>query len=417
MPSDFHLRHTPAWIIVLIFILALLPRLGGGLALSQKVFYGDERIFLTLADGVRDGFSFRARPFRPPLYAAILAPMTSPDTATSIRNVRIFQSFVGAIAALLLYFLGKELFGHRVGLVAACIYAIYPLALTTSVFLFPQGNLAALLYAIVLVALRARRRGSNWGAFAAGALIGAAVLHVPSSMALVAAMVVWLAFMPTPAVAQRARLAAFVVVGSCIVVLPWTARNYVTTGGEFIPVSANGPVNFWLGNNPSATLTTKSHLQPTGELAQRVKDLSRAERDNILIRESLNWIKQHPGRFLSFTALKFVAFFRPMPGQFKESVGHQRLYSLAMLLTCTPVILLALIGVRPALKHTPDTWLLIAIVLFSAALYSLFFVALRFRAPFDGLLILIGANLIVGWMRRRKRSERNEENDDAASAQ
>jgi len=116
--------------LLLIFVLAIVCRLGASLVLPSRPFFDDEAIFLSLADDVLDGFTYEARPFRPPLYPAILASMASPDITTSIRNVRIFQSFVGAIAALLLYFLGKELFGHRTGLLAASVYAMYPLAET-----------------------------------------------------------------------------------------------------------------------------------------------------------------------------------------------------------------------------------------------------------------------------------------------
>lgn len=363
--------------------------------LPAKPFFGDEAIFLSLAADIRDEFHYETRPFRPPMYPATIALLTVPDRAISIRLVRTFQAVAGGIATLLLYLLGRELFGHRVGILGAAAYAIYPLAVTTSVFLYPQAVLPALIYAALLAAILSRRRSSGWWALAAGLLIGVAMLHVPNSVALTAATVIWLMLARSPERALRIRLAALVVIGTCATVLPWTVRNYAVTGGEIIPVSTNGPVNFWLGNNAQATLDTKSHLEPTGELARRIEGLPMEARDDLLLQDAIGWISANPAQFVRFTALKFVAFFRPTEGKLTEGIGDQRLARLGILLTSAPVILLALVGVFPAIRRESDTWLLVGSVLFSAALYCLFFVNLRFRAPLDGLLIVVGANCVV----------------------
>jgi 4-amino-4-deoxy-L-arabinose transferase-like glycosyltransferase len=382
--------------------LAVLVRLAASLCLPAKPFFGDEKDYLDLARMVRAQSSYPDRPYRPPLYPVVVAAVTGTTDAASVRNVRILQSLLGGVACVLLYALGRRVSGERVAWWAGLLYSVYPLSVSLAVFVFPQAVLMPLTYAACLAALAARDRSSPPIALGAGALLGLAVLCAPSSVAVGAALLVWLRSASSSPAAAKWRMALALLIGASLPVVPWAVRNRLATG-ETIPVSTNGALNFWLGNNARATLFTKSHLAPEGELARRLQAATPAAADRLLVRDSLAWIAANPARFAWFTALKFLWFFSPVEGQLAESTPKAGMMRMAILASSAPVLLLGLCGLVVFTRRTPDMLLLSACVILTAAFYSLFFPTQRFRAPFDGFLLLFALELLRAAFRQEQR--------------
>ena len=99
--------------------------------------------------------------------------------------------------------------------------------------------------------------GPRWwraggAAVTAGLLFGLAVL-IQSKVVLLAGILGWLAWR------WGGRSLTGFLVSTALVLAPWSVRNSIVLGNPS-PLNSNGPVNFWIGNNPAAT--TGGFMEP-----------------------------------------------------------------------------------------------------------------------------------------------------------
>lgn len=90
-------------------------------------------------------------------------------------------------------------------------------------------------------------------------------------------------------------------IGMLLVVLPWTARNYVVFH-TLIPVSTNGGYTFLTGNNPSARGTYDPDDPVVADLSKNPRD--QVEMDRIAKQRAWQWIRQHPWGFAKLIPAK-----------------------------------------------------------------------------------------------------------------
>ncbi len=189
--------------------------------------------------------------FRPPLYPQFLALLYRAE-GPGPGVVAAAQFLLGLAALLPAYLLGERCFGRRAALAGAWVAAVYPLRI-----FFEGETLDVTLFGFLLLcglwALWGAREGrSTLRALLAGLLLGLATITRPNlALALpFAALGLLLAFRgarPAGPAFWGAWLA-----GLAAAVIPVTAHNW-RAEGAFIPVAANGGVNFYLGNAPGAS--------------------------------------------------------------------------------------------------------------------------------------------------------------------
>jgi 4-amino-4-deoxy-L-arabinose transferase-like glycosyltransferase len=183
----------------------------------------------------------RYETIRPPLYPAMLAAaiwlasFRGPDALTRRRHrpdppsdldiARFMQVVLSTVTVWLVFMLGRELFDRRAGLVAAGIFAFYPAFVGFSHLLWAETLFVFLNVGWMLLLVRGVRTGRAALLLAGGALLGLASLarQVVSSFLPLAGA--WMFLMrPTPR-RGTARLAAAMVLGTVLVIGPWTIRN------------------------------------------------------------------------------------------------------------------------------------------------------------------------------------------------
>jgi len=136
-----------------------------------------------------------------------------------------FQVLVDLHLVLLTFLLGRALAGHTAGLVAELFQALSPLAAAASVRLLPDGILAFLLTASVILMIRHFRTGGWVSLLTAGLLVSGASYFQPVGLVLAGVMIAVLLFR----VKRFRRTAAFAgVVAVCIG--PWVMRNVTQAG-------------------------------------------------------------------------------------------------------------------------------------------------------------------------------------------
>ncbi|NNJ11807.1 phospholipid carrier-dependent glycosyltransferase [Chloroflexales bacterium ZM16-3] len=284
-----------------LFLLGLALRL---LAWRWREFYplgGDEREYLDQAIWLlRDHQYVELRLMRPPLYPVFLAGCIY-FFDSLVQNLRLVQALISAATVPLVYLLAREV-ARRSGvesrgpaLLAAALCALsYTLAanatelLTEALFLF---GLTAALWLL----LRAGRTGRLAEGALAGLIIGALCLLRSVALPLLPLGAVWLALNATGkrqkvkdwlrAAAPQVCLFTFT---CCLILLPWSARNYVAYGG-LILIDTTGAENLWLDNDPAGREAVKAQLYAMGD--------DRLARQQLSMQRGVAAISGDPARF------------------------------------------------------------------------------------------------------------------------
>jgi hypothetical protein len=160
------------------------------------------------------------------------------------RLARLALAFLGALAVLFTYLIGRRLSGPAGGLIGAAAIAIYPALLEYQGMLMGEPLAAALLSGAVLALLWAddpRQRASarvRW--LVPGLLLGALALVRPEYLGI--ALLVSLVLLATSTKGEWRKpltSAALLLAGVAIVVAPWTIRNAIALE-RFVPISTGG---------------------------------------------------------------------------------------------------------------------------------------------------------------------------------
>jgi 4-amino-4-deoxy-L-arabinose transferase-like glycosyltransferase len=204
---------------------------------------GDADIFDAVGERVASGQGFGTGPFwQPPLYTLVLAAVFR-VTGHSLAAARLLACVLSSLAAAIACDLGRRatrepLFGLGAGLAVA----LHGTLLLYDADILPTSLGTFLLTAALWVGLRGAP--SVGRALAAGGAMGLTALALPV-LALAAPALAWLA------AGGRLRRVAASLAAAALVVAPATLYNRARSG-EWIPISANGGVNLWLGNNPDS---------------------------------------------------------------------------------------------------------------------------------------------------------------------
>lgn len=194
-------------------------------------------------------------PFHVFVFAAFLrlAIAAGRSPAFGVTLIQAFQAGLGVLCVPLCYKLAERLFDARAGLIFAAFWAIWFPFVELPATLFSEPIYLFLFALHLWLLLRYDDMGRARDMAAAGLVLGlAALTRSPALYALVFA-VPWLGWRSWKraggrvAPALRAALPPFalLVATTLVVVLPWTARNWIVYH-HIIPVDTLGPINLWL---------------------------------------------------------------------------------------------------------------------------------------------------------------------------
>ena len=350
-----------------------------------------------------------ARPFwQPPLYSYFLGGLFT-LFGENYYLPRLVQASSGTAVCLLIYSLGCRLFSPGVGWLAAGIAALYGPFLYFEAELLPAG-IAVFLNALALLALlRAAdaRSGGRW--LVAGLLLGAAALTVASVLLFVPFAILW-----ARRQVQPPHLPAMValVLGLLLAIAPVTLRNRVV-GGEWVLISNNAGINFYIGNNPNYDVTTNirpgRHWQELTELPEREAGISgRAAASRYFFGRSLDYLIAEPLGYFGLQLRKLYLFWRgdEIPRNLDPYFARHQSWLLQALLWIRGLAFpfglvspLALMGMLfylrdPASRSPAGNLLLLFVTTYTLAVV-LFFVTSRYRLPVTPPLLLFAGFAVM----------------------
>ena len=288
-------------------------------------------------DGGKDLAMGTAPYFRPPGYPFFLAGVYR-FTLCDMRAALAFQALLGLASCIVLFALGRALFGERAGLIAAALAAVYWLFIYYEGELLEPVLLVLLLPAAALACLRCAGPGPRPGAagLLAGALIGLACLVKPNALALAPALAAWVfwAARRTRGVRHAALAAAGLLAAAAMAVAPAAIRNARAGDGRVL-ISANGGINLFIGNHAQAdgTYRVPPEIAPFDscfDYPRVLRDLgvrlgrrvTYPEASSLFAARALDWMRENPGRAMRLAGRKALLFWGP------EEVPHNKVEAL-----------------------------------------------------------------------------------------
>ena len=391
---DQYSRQISRVLILLAFLAAGALGLAGG----DQLRYPDERDYHWLAKSLLSGNGYadaegRPTAYRPPGWPLILSGIYS--LWDRPLAAKLFNAVAHAGAAWLLAIMVARI-SPRGRVLAPLLFLLYPLSLHVASTLYPQTVGAFLLLAILLL-LDSRRRVAA-AAVAAGLLFGLLVLAIPAFLLVVPLILagMWISDRRRPA--RLAGRSALFLLCAALVVAPWTLRN-ARVFGEFIPVSTNSGKNFLLGNSEKTRPNSGVNVG-LKHYRDEVRGLNEPETDARLRQLAIEWIRNHPGAAAKLYVLKTLNYFNFRNELFVKSEQNRR-NEIIMFVSYYPLLALALLRLGLVRRYRPSAAEVKLYLLYfgNAFASAVFFTRLRFRVPFDPILIAIVAVFLGLWAR------------------
>ena len=333
------------------------------------------------------------------------------------------QAVLGALTAVLVMMAASRVLESRVAAAAAGgIYAIYgPALFYEGLLLIPAA--ANLLVAAALFGVAAcRGKMSWWAPLLAGVAVGLASLLRAGSLLYVPvlALLVFLA----DASRRRGVLRTAAYVGAAMVVVLPVMISSGIRDGRWTPLTANGGMNFWVGNHRNAegiyhaadfVVEVGAQGEEEGFLGEARRrtgrsDLDLVEADRFWLREGLRDVRDDFGRWLRIDGRKLALFWNRH--ETRTNVGMAFVEQFSRVLHLLPAF-----GIVAVFGLAGLAWLLAARRLWPAAVVSafvfvpmavciLFFVSGEYRHPVAPALCLAAAAPLDTALRAARRSSR-----------
>lgn len=300
---------------------------------------------------------------------------------------------LAGLAVWLTYRLGERALGRGAALLGALLYALLPGQIVYVGLPQYEVFVTVLLLAVLCLLPEGKWPWRSPRAHAAGALLAWAVLARPP-----------LALLPGAFALERSYrrgallLALYVAAASGA----WCLRNWAVLG---VPVlySTNGGYNLWHGSNPNAT--GGAFVPPDSPDARLNLPVitDEVERNRTGYRYALEWIRDHPRRFLALIPARLFHFYGSdttgvyltylAPVKFEYETWLTRIRSMPWLeslafRTYAVVMLLALVGMILAPWRSPEVRIVGLVILYSSLVVCVTFGQNRYHAPLMPLFCL-----------------------------
>ncbi len=396
-----------SWIgLAFVVLLALTLRL-------VHVWQMRDTLFLTLLMGDSKGYDAWAQQiaagdwmgrevfYQAPLYPYLLAAIFG-VFGHDLLVARLVQAAIGAASCGLLGYAAARLFGHRVGVIAGVMLAVYPPAIFFDGLI--QKSVLDVFFLCLALALCAHimTGGASMRQWiAVGVVMGALSLTRENALLLAAVIACW---------AYRAsgvRAVAVFAIGVMVMVAPVALRNYGVSGEWHLTTSQFGS-NLYIGNNPKSDGSYMSLREGRGspefervdatQLAEKAtaRSLTPAEVSRYWTTQTLRYVQTQPGDWLRLLLRKMRLLVSRTEIIDTESQESHAEYSL-VLRFLSPVwhfgvlLPIAVFGMFIAMPDRRRLWPLYAMTAVYAVSVVLFFVVARYRLPLVPLLMLFAA--------------------------
>jgi 4-amino-4-deoxy-L-arabinose transferase-like glycosyltransferase len=396
-----------ALLIRVVFSFVVYPQLAGPLGLGVDPDY-----FGQLAQNWVDGKGYifyeggEPTTYRGPGYPLLLAALYL--VFGNLLPVAVLaQCLIGALVCVVIYYVGKHLFGPWVGRTSALLATLHPLLIWYSPRLRYEPLLTLLLSLGIFWWLRARDSRSPRDAFLVGLFFGCAALvnQVIILLPLVLFAGSRLLKSQETVLTRQFVIALLTMVA---IVAPWTVRNYQVSG-EFIPVHSGSVRMFIWGNyefehyHEAPLQSGKLMKMGQAHLAQLMGfdpswfDFRMNGIDEELLPHALSYVRSEPGKLLAKTIVQVPRFWY---------LSETRLKTWVVAAIQAASLLPAAIGSYLTLRSSWSALPFLLAVAYFNLVYAVTHVEARYSVPiipFVVILAAVGLRAIVDAVRGLRR--------------
>ncbi|MDX6398334.1 MAG: hypothetical protein QOJ43_1742 [Gaiellaceae bacterium] len=350
-----------------------------------------------------------------PLYGFFLIPLYALDGRHWLV-VGLAQIALALVTALLVYRIGLRVLSPAAALVAAIVTTLNPYLVWHDVHVNREIVDQVLAAALVLLALRVADRPTLLGGGALGAVAGLAVLGNSRLLLLPLVLLPYLAWRVRPRSALLVPGTALVV-GMAVAIAPWAIRNRVEVGCFAITTDARA---LWKANNPLTDDVLEAGrwidavppipgAPPTPQEAAEAfvrngtdPRVDECAQMRFYQHRVVDFWRDHPGEKAELAARGAAMLWTPGVTRTEGNPGAGdwldtiRLWPTGIWFTL--LFVLAVVGIRLAERRFLA--LALALLAYQTGFALLFIGATRYRAPWDFLLALLAAPVIVELARR-----------------
>ncbi len=379
------------------------------MVIEDSQTYHDWAAAIAAGDWVGDRV-FTALPLYPYLLGVIYSVF-----GVSIPAARLVQVLIGTVNCGLIYLLGRRLFNPAVGIGAAFLTAVYGWLIVYDSAILSPVAIVFFTALLLLILLKLREREAGWpGWLGAGVWAGLTATVSGHSLIFLLLAAGWI-YLP----GRRWRRAAVFLAGAAAVIGLVAYRNW-KVGDDWVPLTAHGGINFFIGNNPHARGVFEpppilrsggATLQHDAEtIARRTlgRELKPSEVSSFWFKQGFDFIRAHPGRFLQLLGRKFTIFFDQLE---IADVIHPSFF-----IRWTPILKipfpvfgwiapLALLGLILAARRWRRLLLLYLFIAGYVVSTVFYFVNSRYRLPLVPFLMIFAASAVFWGVERIRARE------------
>jgi tetratricopeptide (TPR) repeat protein len=359
--------------------------------------------------------------FRAPLYPYFLGTLYA-LFGESFYIPRLIQIIIGSLSCMLIFLLGKKLFNRTTGIIAsvvACFYA--PLIYFDAELLIPV-LIVFLDLTLILLLLSAEVRPKKRWWFVAGIVLGLSAIARPNVLIFLPFVLLWICIRFW----ERARnriipSSLFFGLGCILIISPATLRNWAV-GDDFVLISSQGGINFFIGNNYESdgkTATAAPGSLPydgyedniwitSVKLAERSlgRKAKPSEISNFWFGQGFDFTQTHPLKYLQLLGKKLYYFWNSYEIESNKNIYFFSRWSSLLRLLLWDWFLrfpfgiispLAILGILLNARNWRKYFLLYAFIFSYMLSVIFFFVNSRFRLPVVPFL-LIFASYSICWL-------------------
>lgn len=382
------------WTVGVIFGLALVVRLLYILSLSQTLSF-DEPYYHDIVGRLLtgQGYSFSSdayhttvagqpTSFQEPVYPLFLSVLYTVFGLKNYFAARLCQAFVGSLIPVIVFLMGEKVLGKGIGLVAGLFLVVYPSLIYFNGLLMTE-TLFTCLFMIGLYALAwVIEKAPGYRDVVFGMLMGITILTRTVLLGVLPILFLWLWLYSDCRLAFRRII--LVGAGCAVLILPWTARNFVVHR-TFVPLTTKGGYNLYIYSYPVQNYDFNDRWDVI--VFPDMSGLSEVERAHLLTSEGKKFIYENPLMFIDFAFRKLIDFWNPVP-----KTGNS-LLAMANIVSFGGAALFTLIGLLLQLTrlktHKPFVTLFYGLVGFYVFECMIFTGGMKARLPVEPLLVLL----------------------------
>ncbi len=347
-----------------------------------------------------------------PLFPYFLAVLKT-FTFNCSPLIHLFNLTLGSFNCVLVYKVGLKIFKDHpvIAKMAGILTATNFILIHYDWLMMPVTLLITLTLLIVYVLLEIEEKPlKEW--FYLGLLIGLTILGDGKFMFFFALIALYFIFKERSQLESIFKRVGCLCIGVALIVGGVALRNRIV-GGDWILISAQNGLSFYVGNNPQATgiFSVPSFIRPTHEgqdIDQRLiaegvlkRHLKPSEVTQFWQQRGWQFIKNSPAQYLQLLKNKLIAFFKDNENAYDPDLLFQR--NLKKFLNFNPLWMmlpLAIIGLIVSLCRKPKVFLLLFLIISQLIITLIFFLTDRHRATLIPFFILLEASSLY-WLWRK----------------